>query len=78
VDPTIEVLWSCARCRVWRAKLLAPARASGSDVLDWMQDTVAQVQRAHLARSPGCPARELTELLIPMEHTDYIGGPVKH
>lgn len=72
---TTRCKYSCAVCSLHRVPLDVPAREAES-VTDWMTATVQLVANDHQRRSPGCPAKELTELMIPMSGTDRVGGPV--
>jgi len=62
---TLTVLYSCDVCGLRRVALIADERAVGEDIIAWMDRTVAEVQRDHLTRTPGCPASKLSELMIP-------------
>lgn len=71
---TTRCKYSCRTCNLHRVALDVPARQA-EDVSDWMTATVALVGADHQRRSPGCPAKELTELMVPLTGTDRVGGP---
>lgn len=71
---TITVKYSCRDCRLHRVTVSVPARDS-EDVADWMKATVRLVSADHARRSPACHPKALSELLIPMDGTQKIGGP---
>jgi hypothetical protein len=71
---TITCKYSCKLCRLKRVKIQVPARQQES-VTEWMEKTVQKVAADHQRRRPGCPAKELTEFLIPITGTDRVGGP---
>lgn len=75
-DPvlTIRVLYSCQMCALKDAAVDVPARGD-EDVKVWMDATVLAVWRDHWKRSPRCRPNVLTEMKIPVSHTDRIGGP---
>ncbi len=70
--------YSCNVCGLRRVPISVPVRQAEEDVADWMNGVVRQVGEDHQRKSGGCPATELTELMIPMSGTDYIGGPRVH
>lgn len=72
---TTRCKYSCELCGLKRVLIDLPVRQNES-VTDWMDMAVRRVQADHQRRSPGCPARELSEFMIPMSGTDKVGGPV--
>lgn len=73
---TILCKFTCTTCGLRRIPISVQAREASEDVVDWMNGVVRQVGEEHQRLSPGCPAKELSELMIPMSGTDRVGGPV--
>lgn len=71
---TTTCKYSCGLCGLKRIEIAVPARQEES-VTDWMDATVRLVAADHRRRSPGCRAKELTELMVPMTGTKKVGGP---
>ena len=72
---TIQVLYSCALCRLKRVPVDVPAREAEA-LTPWLDRTIALVAHDHIRRSPGCQAQELSDLFIPHPHDAVtpIGG----
>lgn len=72
---TITIKYSCNLCNLHRVSLEVTAREA-EDLMDWMDNLTHVISRDHQYRSPGCPAKKITELMIPMPiGTDKVGGP---
>lgn len=72
---TIIVFYSCHECALVKAPCRVHARGD-EDMAVWMKATIMQIGLDHERRSPGCGARLLHDLMIPVSHADRIGGPV--
>ncbi len=72
---TIPLKYSCAVCGLHRVTLDVPAREAEEAIKAWMDHTIHRVAHDHIRRSPGCGARELSELMIPITGRPQIGGP---
>lgn len=73
----ITVLYSCHECGLERVPVGVPAR-DHEEVMDWMRQTFRLVSADHRRRSPTCHPVTLSDLSIPIEGTDRIGGPTQH
>lgn len=71
---TICLRYTCDLCGLNDVSLDVPAREH-EDVVAWMHATVQRVADDHRRLSPGCPARELTHLKIPISGAQKVGGP---
>lgn len=71
---TIEVMYSCDKCGIFKRKLNVPVRGP-EDVTQWLDQTVEKIAADHFARSPFCKATTIKELMIPTpEGIEKIGG----
>lgn len=67
--------YSCALCGLRRAQVRVPARGEES-ILDWVNKVAAvAISQDHAQRSPNCPSREMSELMIPISGAEKVGGP---
>ena len=72
----IPVLYSCVLCGIQKRECMVPERGETEDVVHWMRDTLPRsVQADHLAVSPNCTADKISEVYIPIDGADKIGGP---
>jgi hypothetical protein len=75
----ITLKYSCVLCGLRGVTVDVLARASESvPVVKWLEGTTLEIAKDHTARSPGCPARSLQDLMIPMDGAIYIGGAAVH
>lgn len=73
---TIEVMYSCRKCGLEKIKVQVPARTSKSvHIKKWMDATAYHLSRDHDRRSPRCRIRKLSEIMIPVDNVEWIGGP---
>lgn len=72
---TISVVYTCGLCDVTDATVQLPARDSEQDLLEWMNQLTAAIQADHLRRSPGCFARKIRHVKIPIANAEWVGGP---
>lgn len=73
VRSTITILYSCADCALVKVPCDVPSRGS-EDVKQWMDATILVLAADHQRRSPGCRAKKLDSVMIPITGTDKIGG----
>lgn len=71
----IGVKYTCGLCTVVDATVQVPARPSEMDLEKWMANLTAIIQADHQRRTPGCPARKLKQVAIPVSNAEWIGGP---
>ena len=71
----ITVRYSCTLCGVRDRTLAVPAREEAENVVVWMERTIGLVGADHHKQQPGCIARQLHDLKIPMDGAEWIGGP---
>ncbi len=77
MKPLILIMFSCPLCGCRDVPVNVPERGD-EDVVKWLRSSVdGYVKKAHVARSPTCPARTV-DLKIPMEHRPKVGGPIQH
>ncbi len=77
-DLTIPVKYSCAVCHLHRVEVAVPVREPEQDVVQWIEGCAVPALAAdHRRRSPDCDTTEFSEVLIPMDGRDHVGGPVK-
>ena len=75
MEQTIDVKYSCAACGIHRIVVQVPARQA-EGVIDWVEKTMAQaISDDHTQRSPHCPSRTMSEVMIPMTGAEKVGGP---
>lgn len=72
----IQVLYSCDKCGIKDAVITLACRDSSTSVLEWMETVSTKIGQDHSMRSPLCRA-ETTQIKIPVDGADYIGGPTK-
>lgn len=72
---TIEVRYTCGLCPASDVPVKVVARTSDEDLGEWMEKLTLVVQADHMRRSPGCRARKLKQLAIPIENAEWVGGP---
>jgi hypothetical protein len=74
VTQTIRCLYSCSSCGLKNQAVQVPSRGEES-VTDWMENTfMPAISRDHSSRSPHCMSGTMTEVKIPIEGADKIGG----
>lgn len=69
----ITVRYSCHECGIKDAAVEVPAREL-EDVLVWMDATGRLLGADHARRSPRCRPDHLSDLKIPIEGADRVGG----
>lgn len=67
--------YSCPLCGVLKAEVDVPARGE-EDVIAWMDRTILVLAVDHARRSPDCHPDKLVDVMIPLDGTDRVGGPV--
>lgn len=71
--------YSCRVCGLDDAEFTVPERAPNEDLVTWMRRRMSvAVWQDHLRRSPACLAKTITDLKIPLDGREHIGGPVVH
>jgi hypothetical protein len=71
----IQCKYSCFKCGILRQLVTVPARED-EDVITWMEKICAPALSAdHDRRSPACRITELSEVMIPIDGAEKIGGP---
>lgn len=80
VGLTIRVQYSCALCGVQNGSVDVPARMSDDDnVVHWVEQICGNaIGQDHRRRSPTCPARKISEVKIPIDGAERVGGPAIH
>lgn len=65
-------------CGLHRVIAEVPARETATmDVVVWTEQVLgAAVGADHAARSPHCTARTMSEVMIPIDGAQHVGGPV--
>lgn len=76
LEERIQVRYDCTVCGIVKANLEVRCRRPEEKIMDWMRNLQHSLQHDHLFRSPGCGAKELTNVWIPMTGRPEIGGPV--
>lgn len=71
----ITVKYSCVMCGVRRKPLAVPAREPLEDVIEWTNYTVLLVHQDHRLSHPDCRETKLSELMIPIDNVERVGGP---
>lgn len=77
---TIGIKYSCAICKTVDREVQVPARLSpDEDVVKWMEETaLRRIGQDHFTRMPGCWAKELKNIKIPIDKDDpdhWVGKP---
>jgi hypothetical protein len=76
---TVRVMYSCALCGLQRVAVDVPAREADEDVMHWSLQTLAgAISVDHRRQSPGCQAKSITEVMIPLLGVDRVGDVPKH
>ena len=71
---TIKCLYTCTGCGLKEQSVQVPS-CGDEDVLDWFRDTLTPaLAKDHTNRSPLCMSREMSEVRIPIDGSDKIGG----
>jgi hypothetical protein len=78
VPLVITVQYSCVLCGTQDAPVRVRARASDEDLKTWMDMTIMAVSDDHNRRSPHCHPKTLSNLKIPVEGAEWVGGPAVH
>lgn len=71
---TITCYYSCRACHLFRVAVVVPARGA-EDLETWMIALTTALTTNHRQRTPQCPATSLQDVMIPLQHTDRVGGP---
>lgn len=70
----IGVRYTCLPCGIRDREVKVPARTT-EDVVHWVEKVAAVAIGAdHMATSPHCRATHMTNIKIPMDGTDRVGG----
>lgn len=73
---TVECMYSCALCGLKRVKCQVTAREEKEDIVHWVREVAAvELSADHSKRSPDCHPKVLSEVLIPTDGVEYLGGP---
>lgn len=76
---TIDVKYTCGRCRVTDQIVKVPARLDpdAEDVVKWMEQTLMpHLMQDHYQRSPHCRPREFKQVMIPNQGA-WVGAPTR-
>lgn len=73
MDIKITVFYSCHKCGLENVSLDVKAREQ-EDVIKWMEHLGRELSQDHAHRSPRCITKELSDVKIPIEGVDRIGG----
>ncbi|MES2341654.1 MAG: hypothetical protein V4597_08250 [Pseudomonadota bacterium] len=73
--PTITVLYTCAGCGLARQPVTLKARTPRQGPAQWMDQLALAISLDHVHRSPGCKARTMQDVLVPMHGRPVLGGP---
>lgn len=71
----ITVLYSCNGCGLKRAEVSAPIRQPDQDLMKWMDTLGICLAQDHAKRSPDCTAHSCSDVMIPINGAQYVGGP---
>jgi hypothetical protein len=75
----IECLYSCKLCGLLEVSVRVPAREENQDIRAWMEQVlIVGIANNHSLRSPGCLAKVITEICIPITGVKYLGGPAEN
>lgn len=61
----LVVKYSCVVCGLVRVPLDVPPRDL-EDVVEWAEQTMALARADHARRAPKCPARNVSEFVVPL------------
>ena len=76
---TIEVLYTCDKCRLKDRPVLVNERCDDQTMEDWMYHVQVRISEDHDNASPGCHIYKFTNLKIPLPHgSDVIGKADRH
>jgi hypothetical protein len=72
----LVIRYSCHVCGLEKVEASVRYRASEEDLIAWMKEVVTPALCAdHDARSPHCHPDGLSDVLIPIDGAEWIGGP---
>lgn len=74
-DLTTTVLYTCNMCGLVKIPVKVKAREKEEDLEKWMLQMGAELSENHNRRSPNCKPKTFTNIMIPYDGTDYVGGP---
>lgn len=74
---TLTVFYSCFACGLDDVMCEAPVRQKYEDVFVWMEKLSYVLSDDHDARSPECHVSVLSNIKVPIDGANMIGGPVK-
>lgn len=69
------IKYSCKLCGIKRREVqVKPRDPRNQSVTSWMESIMFPLQFDHEMQSPSCPAKELSELMIPFaEDANFVG-----
>ena len=70
----VAVLYSCSACGIKDRSVTVNARRE-EGVVEWVEYMGNKLSRDHDIESPHCKITSLSEVKIPIEGTDRVGGP---
>jgi hypothetical protein len=75
----ITIYFSCEGCGLVKQPLQVPAREDPETeaVIPWMNQTTAIISEEHRRLSPNCTAKELKNIMIPLEGAEFVGQQVE-
>ena len=74
---TIQCKYSCFKCNIVNRVVTVVARES-EDVVYWMENIcIVTIAKDHSTQSPHCLAKSLSNLMIPIDGADKIGGVLR-
>lgn len=74
IKPTITVLYSCHFCGLTDIPVQVAARLPGDDLMAWMDQMGRVLSTDHFQRKPDCRPTKLSQVKIPMEGVECVGG----
>lgn len=73
---SITIKYSCCKCGINKRDLEVPARSEGEDVVHWAEGLGEHMAKDHAAISPFCRVDEFSDVMIPLDNRNQIGGEI--
>lgn len=72
--PTVQVMYTCHRCRMKDREVPVPERKPDEDVVAWVKFAASYVDLDHRRASPGCSSQHVDlKIPLPSAQGSYIG-----